>query len=340
MSDFFSYDNTYLKCKECDQIYKIPISNEEINVCCKKCGHEFLWKPTLRNSFLSGWYKESGKKINSNYQTQNLGILTTGLSFLSQDDLLRWLKQFTETTATMYDDAMDANYLKTHIGGSNHRLFDAGHDPIGAWNSVVNASEIDSFSSEVIGYVSAIFKDMSTIKGMPFLTVDKEWYDTSSEWVGSNIPGASKNWFSDFLTYDTFEVMSSAIGVCAAIFFLKKKDKEKLSEILGSMGIVTIFAANPLMAISVICMTAYSYYKVKSKLSSSSIVKGISTATISWLIFTILGLPIIIELVLAIIVVKFVRKHNFSPREILDVIISKWNNLNPEQRNNLQISNN
>ena len=68
---------------------------------------------------------------------KNLGSI--GLAYLSQDDMLRWLKQYTETPATIYDDAMDAEYLKTHIGGSDHRLFDGGHDPVGAWEAVQNA---------------------------------------------------------------------------------------------------------------------------------------------------------------------------------------------------------
>ena len=42
---------------------------------------------------------------------------------------------------------------------------------------------------------------------------------------------------------------------------IKKDDIKKLSEILGSMGIIAILTANPLMGISVIICTGYSYVK-------------------------------------------------------------------------------
>ena len=38
---------------------------------------------------------------------------TIGLGYLTQDDLLRWLKQYTETPSSIYDDAMDAVYNAT-----------------------------------------------------------------------------------------------------------------------------------------------------------------------------------------------------------------------------------
>ena len=92
-----------------------------------------------------------------------------GLGYLSQDDLLRWFKHYTETPSTIYDDAMDAAYNATKEHGSIHRLFDGGHDPLGAWEAVRNASDTDSFSKEIIGYVSSMFKDMSTVEGCHFL---------------------------------------------------------------------------------------------------------------------------------------------------------------------------
>ena len=81
------------------------------------------------------------------------------LPFLSQTELLRWARDTIKGVDGKYDLAMDAEYLKTHIGGSNHRMFDGGHDPISAWEKVREASNTDSFSQEVIGYVSAIWKD-------------------------------------------------------------------------------------------------------------------------------------------------------------------------------------
>ena len=35
--------------------------------------------------------------------------------------------------------AMDAEYLRTHIGGGWHRLYDGGHSLVGSWKAVSEA---------------------------------------------------------------------------------------------------------------------------------------------------------------------------------------------------------
>jgi len=275
-------------------------------------------------------------KIKSNILSgANKINLSAILPFLSQDDLLRWLKQFTETTATIYDNAMDANYLETHIGSYNHRLFDGGHDPVGAWEAIKNASTTDTFSQEVIGYVQAMFKDMSTVQGMPFFNMDKNWYDQSGEWLSSTIPGSSKDWLRDFLTYDTFEILSTSLGIVGALFFLKKKDMERLSQILGSMGIISILSMNPLMGISVVFLTAYSYYRTKERIDMKNLTRGAVSSGVAWMIFSILGLPIIMELIIVLVILKILRNYSYSPKEILNAIINKWNKINAKDRNNI-----
>ena len=117
--------------------------------------------------------------------------------FLSQLDLLNWSKKVIDGVDGIYDKAMDAEYLRTHIGGANHRIFDGGHDLISAWKRVRDASGTDTFSQEVIGYVSAIWKDVTTPMGLPFSTWNKENYDHWAEWTKNTIPGANKKWFSD-----------------------------------------------------------------------------------------------------------------------------------------------
>ena len=260
---------------------------------------------------------------------------SAALSFLSQDELLKWLKQFTETAETVYDKAMDANYLKDKIGSYNHRMFDGGHDPVGAWEAVKNASDTDTFSQEVIGYAQSMFKDMSTIQGMPFLKIDKNWYDQSSEWLTSTIPESSKDWLRDLLTYDSFEILASSLGVVGAMFCLKKGDMDKLSHILGSMGIISLLSLNPLMGIAVVFITAYAYYNKKEKLDTKSLSQGMATATISWIIFSVLGLPILIELIIVIVILKVLKNYSYSVKDIMNAIITRWNNLKGKNRGNI-----
>jgi len=87
--------------------------------------------------------------------------LPSFFSFFSLPDLLKWSETITKSAATVYDKAIDANYLATHIGGGNHRMFDGGHDILNAWDTVKSASTEDSFQQEVIGYTVPL-KDLTT----------------------------------------------------------------------------------------------------------------------------------------------------------------------------------
>ena len=58
-------------------------------------------------------------------------------------DLNSLSAKIVEGPATIYDKAMDAEYLATHIGGGNHRMFDGGHTLAGAFNAVRGASVED-----------------------------------------------------------------------------------------------------------------------------------------------------------------------------------------------------
>ena len=52
---------------------------------------------------------------------------------------------------TIYDKAMDAEFIATHIGGGQHRLFDGGHTIIGAFRAGQAASPDDSIIQEAHG---------------------------------------------------------------------------------------------------------------------------------------------------------------------------------------------
>jgi hypothetical protein len=188
-------------------------------------------------------------------------------------ELLKRIENISKSAATAYDKALDSEYLKNHIAGGNHRMFDIGHDLIGAWEQAKNALDDDTLSQEVIGYVTAIWKDVTTVKGLPFFTWSKDAFEQSAEWVAKTIPYASKAWFYDLCSYDIFEIFSATLGTATALFLLNKDEMEKLSEILGSMGIISILSANPLIGIAVIMCTTYAYKVKKKKLSGKKLAK-------------------------------------------------------------------
>jgi hypothetical protein len=165
-------------------------------------------------------------------------------AFLALPELLTWSESITKGAATIYDKALDAEYLRTHVGGGNHRLFDGGHDLAGAWSRTQAATDTDSFGQELVGYVGALWKDLTTTRGLPFTTFEQADYDRLAD-TASTLPGVSKAWVYDFLSYDAFEILAAGLGAVGILFALQHDDLERLSELLGTMGIISIISANP-----------------------------------------------------------------------------------------------
>ena len=166
---------------------------------------------------------------------------------------------------------MDATYNALKEGGGNHRLFDGGHTLYEAWQKVKNANPDDTFSQEVIGYFKGLWNDGSTVKGLPFKTLEqadyKEWVDK----MGTALPGISKDWLYDLTSFDALELTSACIGAVGAIFMLNKADQKRFSEIIGAMGVSSVVGANPIMGLSAIALTGYSYFVKKHVLENSEL---------------------------------------------------------------------
>lgn len=237
------------------------------------------------------------------------GVLSAPLfAFLAERQLLSYLGNLTRSPATIYDKALDAEYLRTHIGGADHRLFDGGHSIFAAWEKVRNASPDDSFRQEVVGYVSALWKDLTTVKGLPYMTVDKGKFET---WVEALqwIPGVDREYVYKLFSFDAIRVFSTALGVVFALFALKKEDQKMLAEILASMGIIAIISANPLMGILVICTAGYAYKKKKMQFDKAAFGKA-SIMTVGCVaIFKALKLPLLVEVIIITVISILLKKY-------------------------------
>lgn len=235
--------------------------------------------------------------------------IASSSAFLAEHDLLRWLGNLTQSPATAYDKALDAEYLRTHIGGGDHRLFDGGHDPISAWERVKDTLPNDTFAQEVAAYASSLWKDVTTIKGLPFETLDKEHFDAWVDALAGVVPGLDRQYLVDLASFDAFEVFSSTLGAVGLVFAIDRQDSKRIAEILGAMGIISIISANPLLGIVLIAMTSWAYVKKKIAVDKASIAKGGALAALSATIFYVLGLPILIELVIVLSVSHLCKKH-------------------------------
>jgi hypothetical protein len=249
------------------------------------------------------------------------------LSFLSVDELLKWSEGVTKAAATAYDKAMDKVYSTEKIGGGNHRMFDGGHDLDGAWEAAKNARPDDTFQQEVLGYASGLWKDLTTVKGLPFTTWEQQDFSYCAEWLVNHIPGASKDWFYDLMSYDALEVVGASLGVASVLFCFSQQDKQKLAEMVGSMGAVSVASANPLMGVALVLCLAYSYFVKKQQIDPKHAAVGAGLAGMSACIFAVLGLPVLIELGIAITVTTLLRRHVINNDDLVQFIKAKALNI-------------
>lgn len=88
-------------------------------------------------------------------------------------ELSRWLTEhFSHQVSTIASRAMDAEYLRTHIGGGWHRIYDGGHSLIGSWIAVREALPNSSTLEQIGTWANEYWKDLITTRGMPIITFD------------------------------------------------------------------------------------------------------------------------------------------------------------------------
>ena len=195
-------------------------------------------------------------------------------------DLNALLAKISEGPATIYDRAMDADYLATYVGGGSHRLFDGGHTLGGAFERVRGASSDDSIMQEGLGYVQGLFRDLTTSKGLPLANWDKGTYDQVSGHLQSHwhIP---RDWFYDLNSFDAAELVGGAVGVLAVGFCWKRTDAEQFARLVGGMGISATISANPLLLIVTVAATALAFRKAQLEGQHAEAVDGLVRGTIT-----------------------------------------------------------
>ncbi len=197
------------------------------------------------------------------------GVLASRLS----DDLNKLLASMTASGSTIYDKAMDAEYLATSLGGGNHRMFDGGHSILGAFNAVRNASPDDTVIDEAMGFLEGIFKDMTTPRGLPIATWDKASYDQVAEFLKSRF-GIPKDWFQDINSYDAAELLGGIVGVLATALSWNRADTESFSRLVGGMALPAVLRANPLLLIVTLVALARAFHKARESGDYAAVADG------------------------------------------------------------------
>ena len=186
-----------------------------------------------------------------------------------------WMRDtFASGAATVYDRAMDANYIATHIGGGYHRLFDGGHTVRGAWEAI-QGEELDApLLEQVQGCFLALMKDFVTPMGLPFATISKESFDGVSEALSDHI-GVSNAWLVDAVTLTATELLGSVIGVVSVTLNWSNSDVQKFSGLVGSMGLSSLASGNPVLLVVAVVALARAYQKAAHGDDIRGLAKGV-----------------------------------------------------------------
>ena len=181
-------------------------------------------------------------------------------------DLNNLLEGMVKGSATIYDKAMDANYLdpllRHDLGGSYHRLFDGGHTISGAIGAARAASPDDNIIQEALGTIQGLLRDGTTIRGLPLANWDKSTFDSVAGALEStfHIP---KGWFYDLNTYDAAELLGSAVGAIAVVFSWNRADTATFAKLVGGVGLFAAIRANPLLLVVTVVALARAFQKAR-----------------------------------------------------------------------------
>ncbi len=207
-------------------------------------------------------------------------VLSAAQALVASDaagDLNRLVAAAVKGAPTVYDKAMDANYLdpalRSGLGGSYHRIFDGSHTIAGAFRATRGVSADDTVVQEALGTIKALLRDASTPRGLPLATWDKSTFDSVSAALESKF-GIPKAWFYELNTYDAADLLGSAVGVVSVIYRWNSADTEEFARLASVIGTSAAVSANPLLIVVSVVAMARAYNKASSAEEFADLVDG------------------------------------------------------------------
>ncbi len=182
------------------------------------------------------------------------------LSWTDNSELSHWLtNHFSNQDATIVSKAMDAEYLRTRIGGNWHRLYDGGHGLAGSWNAVHESLPDLSALDQLGAWANEYWKDLITTRGMPILILDHtdqvaEYFKhldcvNVAQLMGGGLIGVSIycNWddpeklvassaateCSGIVYANVVAPLVSLIGLGRAYFLLKNSEQDDIQDLIA-----------------------------------------------------------------------------------------------------------
>lgn len=192
-------------------------------------------------------------------------------NYLTESSLSKSLEQLSassfNTLSNAYTKALDGSFVDGLKSGADyvsptlHRLIEKGHTLPEALKKGREALDNDTNIQEIYGTLSALLSDMSSVVGLPLFNVSKSSI-ASVKGILKEF-GIDEKRLADFLSYNSIEVISAIIPAVAILFSWNKSDTKKFSELIGSLGLTTAYAGNPIGLVITIVGLAKSFHKAK-----------------------------------------------------------------------------
>ncbi len=182
------------------------------------------------------------------------------LDWKGNAELSHWLTDnLSHQVATVASKAMDAEYLRTHIGGGWHRLSDGGHTLAGSWNAVHESLPDLSALDQIGTWANEYWKDLITTRGMPIVALERvdevsdyfKHLDTVNvaQFLGGELIGVSIycNWndpaklvasaasteCSGIVYANVVAPLVSLIALGRAVYLLKQSEQDDLRDLIA-----------------------------------------------------------------------------------------------------------
>jgi hypothetical protein len=185
---------------------------------------------------------------------------TAALNWKNNSEFSNWLTDHLSSQhATLASRAMDAEYLRTNIGGGWHRLYDGGHSLAGSWKAVSSSLPDLGALDQLSIWANEYWKDLITTRGMPIVVLDHA--DQVSEYfkhldcvnvaqlIGGEVCGVSIycNWndpaklvasataneCSGIVFANVVAPLVSLIALGRAYFLIKKSEQDDLQVLIA-----------------------------------------------------------------------------------------------------------
>ncbi len=156
------------------------------------------------------------------------------------------LARLLEGAPTAVDRAMDAEYLRTSIGGGMHRLYDGGHTLWGATKAAMSTD--DGIVTKTTDLVRGLARDVTTPNGLPFVTWDKGTYDAVSGWLQDKV-GLSRSTFAELTTYTAADALAALLGAAQLAFRWTDGQAKDFARIATTTGVSAMLTTNPVVAV-------------------------------------------------------------------------------------------